>query len=87
VHVFDADRTAVSVAQALNDFGEWQRGIELHRFAREALSHVRFAEVIECRIEFWWNRTGAVQGINLRHDVTTQSIGADELVHAILETR
>jgi hypothetical protein len=87
VHVLDADGTAIGIAQALDDLRERGFVAQLHGFGGETLLHVGRGETIKGGIQLGRSRALAVERIDPGHHVATQSVGADQLVDAVLETR
>ena len=87
VHELDADRAAVGVPQALEDFSEREGLGSVDRAARKAPIHVVVRQVVIFRIEFGDRWHGHPERVDLRAHVTADAVRANELVHAILPDR
>ena len=74
VHVLHADRTAVRIAQPLEQFAQRQRAVVLKRLAVHRRIHVGFGEAKEFRCEFGRHGPRQPQRVDLRDAVTAHPI-------------
>ncbi len=85
VHELHGNRTAIGVAQPLQDAPQGEHVGAVDRVGRKRAVHVGFGEAVILRIELGQIRPRHPQGVDVGHQVSAHTVGPHQLVDAVLQ--
>jgi hypothetical protein len=82
VHVLDADRAAVRVAEHAEDVAELHRALAAEAARDELAVEVPEGEAVALDLEVGVRALHVLERVDVGHEVAAHAVGVDELLHA-----